>query len=143
MVEKGNKPLVWHIFNEIVSEIKSVGGIENVYITNRPKEVNDKMKAFAVVSLPTEIRRTIIGNEDTELRMIGVIHVFTKSKTDNTPNIVSQTSIAQSVMDLFPINGEHIVASLPSILIDGDDGNGFQITSITFKIRTKFNSHLK
>ena len=63
--------------------------------------------------------------------------VFCKSKTDRTLNIVSQSELIQKVLDVFPVNGKSVTASNPRVLMQGFDETGYQVTSISFKLRTK------
>ena len=99
------------------------------------------MITFAVIDLPTEQYRPVKGNDDFIVRTDGVFYVGVKAKSDNTPNISKQTTLVQKFLDLFPINDDYIVASEPTVLLKGSDKSGFQITTISFSIRTKINSY--
>jgi len=65
-----------------------------------------------------------------------LISVFCKAKTDGTMNVNAQSNLVQQVLDLFPIVGDAVEASNPAILMQGSDGYGYQVTQITFKLRT-------
>jgi hypothetical protein len=81
------------------------------------------------------------GNDDFIVRTEGVFYIGMKAKSDNTPNIGKQTALVQKFLDLFPITDDHIVATEPTVLLKGSDKSGFQITTISFNIRTKINSY--
>ena len=66
--------------------------------------------------------------------------MFCKAKTDRTLNIGAQSDLTQKVLDVFPINGKHVTATKPTVLMQGEDGYGYQVTQITFKLRTKLNA---
>lgn len=133
------KPTMYNIFNSLVSAAKTTG-IESIYLSNRPK-IAKEISEFVVIDLPTEQYRAVKGNDDFIVRTDGVFYIGVKAKSDNTPNILKQSELVQKFMDIFPIEDEFIVASGPRILIRGDDKAGFQITTISFNIRTKINSY--
>lgn len=132
-----NTSLLFLIYNDLVSAVSGIG--ERTFL-DRPKTLSDSLTNFVVVDIPTEVRSRIKGSIDVAADCYGVFSVFAKSKTDGTINIGAQTTLTQSVLDLFPINGEHIVAKTPTVLMQGEDGYGYHVTEITFKIRTKLNS---
>lgn len=134
---KKKKPLVYLIYDDLVNAVKGLG--KKTYL-DRPKSVPDEVVNFIVVDIPTEIRGLVKGSIDFKADCYGTFSIFVKAKTDGTPNIASQTDLTQSVLDVFPINGTHIKATKPSILMQGDDGLGFQVTQITFKLATKTNA---
>lgn len=133
------KPTMYNIFNSLVTAAKTTG-LTNIYLSNRPK-VAKKMSEFVVIDLPTELYRAVKGNDDFIVRTDGVFYIGVKAKSDNTPNISKQTELVHKFVNLFPIEDDFIVASGPSILMRGDDKAGFQITTISFNIRTKINSY--
>lgn len=132
-----SKALTYLIIEDLV---KAVDGIGKKTFLSRPKVTAKELTSFLVVSLTSRLYPAIAGNADVKLTTYGTISVFCKAKTDGTPNIGSQTDMVQSVMDLFPINGTHITAYKPTILMRGEDGYGYHETQIIFKIRTKFNA---
>lgn len=133
------KPTMYNIFNSLVTAVKTTG-LTNIYLSNRPK-VAKEMSEFVVIDLPTELYRAVKGNDDFIVRTDGVFYIGVKAKSDNTPNISKQTELVHKFVNLFPIEDNFIVASGPSILMRGDDKAGFQITTISFNIRTKINSY--
>lgn len=131
------KPLIYLIYDDLVNAVK---GIAKKTFLDRPKNLQEETQNFIVVDIPADIYGRVKGDLTVMAACYGVFYIFVKSKTDGTPNIDSQTRLTDSVLKAFPINGEHITASEPSVLMKGNDGYGYHVTTITFKLRTKFNA---
>lgn len=134
-----NKPLIYLVYNDLV---EAVNGIGKKTFLDRPKNSNEELANFIVIDIPTEIRGLLKGNADVTSECFGTISVFCKAKTDRTLNIVAQSDLTQKVLDVFPINGEHVTATKPTVLMQGEDGYGYQVTQITFRLRTKLNARI-
>lgn len=132
-----NKTLIYLIYNDLVA---AVNGIGKKTFLDRPKNGTEELANFLVVDLPTELRNRVKGDFDFAVNGYGTISVFCKAKTDSTPNIGIQSELTQKVLDVFPINSKHITASNPRVLMQGEDGYGYHVTEITFKLRTKLNA---
>lgn len=131
------RPLIYLVYEDLVEAVKGIG--KKTFL-DRPKETSEELTNFIVVDLPTELRGSVKGNIDVTSKCFGTFSVFCKAKTDRTLNIGAQSELIQKVLDVFPVNGKHVTASNPTVLMQGEDGYGFQVTQITFKLRTKFNS---
>lgn len=131
------KPLMELIYDDLVN---AVSGIAQKTYLDRPKISSEELTSFIVVELPTEIHGIVKGSFDFSAKCFGLFSVFCKSKKDGTPNIKAQNGLSQSVLDKFPINGKYITATDPAELMKGSDGNGYQVTEISFRLRTKFNA---
>lgn len=131
------KPLIYLIYDDLVAAVKGIG--KKTYL-DRPKNGNEELANFVVVDISTELRGRVKGDFNFTVDSYGTISVFCKAKTDSTLNISIQSELTQKVLDVFPINGKHITASHPSVLMQGEDGYGYQVTEITFRLRTKFNA---
>ena len=131
-----SKPLLYNIYQDLVTAAKGIG--EGVFL-DRPKSGDKDLAKFVVVNVPTTIHNRVKGNLGVMAGCFGLYSVFCKAKTNATLNIGAQSDMVQSILDLFPINGEHISAVEPTVLMRGEDGYGYQVTQISFKIRTKFN----
>lgn len=131
------KPLIYLIYNDLVNAVKGIG--KKTFL-DRPKSESNELVNFIVIDLPTEIKGRLKGNADVTSEGYGVFSVFCQAKTDRTLNITAQSELIQKVLDVFPINGEHITATKPTVLMQGEDGYGYQVTQITFKLRTKLNA---
>lgn len=131
------RPLIYLVYSDLV---EAVDGIGKRTFLDRPKLTSEELANFIVVDIPTEMRGRMKGDSDVTSDCYGTYTVFCKAKTDRTLNIVSQSDLVQKVLDLFPINGKHVTATKPSVLMQGEDGYGYQVTQITFRLRTKLNA---
>ena len=131
------KPLLYLVYQDLVG---AVNGIGKKTFLDRPKTGTEDLANFIVIDIPTEIKGMVKGNFGVMADSYGTFSVFCKAKSDATLNIGTQSDLTQKVLDLFPINGKHITASKPTVLMQGEDGYGYQVTQISFKIRTKFNA---
>lgn len=110
-----------------------------VHFLNRPKTVAETVKSFVVVSLPTQWHNTVHGDDGFRDELEGLLHVFHKCKSDGTPNIDGQTSLVKNVLKIFPVKGDGAECVRPRQLVNGDDGYGYQVTSVMFDIRLNKN----
>lgn len=133
-----NTTVTYQILNSIVDALKPLK--VKIYPLNRPNKVDEKMDMFIVVDLPTQIRRTTKGYDDFRYQTTGVIYAFTRAKSDGTPNIDKQTKFVRSISDLFPITDEIVECVNPRVLVRGLDSTNFQVSTITFTLRTKTNA---
>lgn len=132
------KPITYNILNSLCKNVQKTG-IKSVYLIDRP-EISLEQENFVVIDLPANIERGVKGNTDFILNTEGVFYLGVRSKSNGTPNIDKQTQLIQKLLDLFPIIDKYIVATNPTILFKGRDKSDFQITTITYNIRTKINS---
>ena len=128
-----NNSFLYKIYDDLVNAVKKTG--KPVYL-DRPKTLNSETTQFVVVSLPAQIYGMVKGGLGFRSGSNGLISVFCKAKNDSTLNINAQSILVQQVLDLFPIAGKAVEASNPAILMQGYDGFGYQVTQITFKLRT-------
>lgn len=131
------KPLIYLIYDDLVDAVRGIG--DKVFL-DRPKNTPEELQSFVVVNIPTEIRSRLKGKIDVSSECYGSYSIFCKAKSDRTLNIGIQSTLTQKVLDVFPINGVHVTATNPTLLMQGEDGFGFQVTQITFKLRTKLNA---
>lgn len=131
------KSILYLIYDDLSKAVKGIG---SKTFFGRPEPVGQDIANFIVIDIPTEIRSRIKGSYDMSVDCWVVFSVFCKAKTDRTLNINAQSELTQKVLDLFPINGKTIVATNPRVLMQGFDETGYQVTQITFKLRTKFNA---
>ncbi len=127
------------IFTDLTTALTTVIGSEFIYLGNRPKlgDKSEPMKKFAVIQLPVSIEDIAVGKKKFALSTTGVFYLFTQSKKDSTLNLTASSDLADDVSGLFPIDGKFCQATNPSVLMKGEDGFGYQVTTITFDLRTK------
>jgi hypothetical protein len=131
------KALIYLIYDDLVSAVK---GIASKTSLGRPEPIGSDVARLIVIDIPTEIRSRIKGSYDMSVDCYATFDIFCKSKSDRTLNIGSQSNLTQKVLDVFPINGKAVIASNPTVLLKGFDDTGYQVTSISFKLRTKLNA---
>lgn len=132
------KSALYRIYEDLVNALKGV--IETKYIfTDRP-DISDAspMKKFAVINLPVSISDYVIGHRKTMLTTSGVLYLFTADTKVGTLDVNLAGDFVDSVVDLFPISGKTIVAVNPTVLMRGSDKQGFQVTTISFDLRSKW-----
>lgn len=111
--------------------------VEKYYYLNRPNSLTEEVKHFAVIDLPTQFRRSLLGYEDNQTRTMGIIYVFSKAKTNNTPNIGDLTLVSEEVGKVFPIVGDGFSCRRPNLQYMGADDYGYQMSRISFDIFIK------
>lgn len=133
------KSTLYNIYNDLVKAVKPIVGNKNVFLKDRPKTNGDEvpMSKFVVVDLPVSIDDYVIGSKKTYLTTSGVYYLFTQSRKNDTLDVNATGELVDSIVDLFPISGDYVVASNPVVRMGGSDGMGFQVTTVTFDIHTK------
>lgn len=134
---EGKKSLIYLIYSDLTDAVRGIG--KKTFL-GRPEPVGSDVANFIVVDIPTEIRSRIKGSYDMSVDCYATYSIYCKAKTDRTLNIVSQSELTQKVLDVFPINGKSVTATKPSVMMQGVDKTGYQVTEISFRLRTKFNS---
>lgn len=134
------KSTLYNIYNDLVKAVKPVVGNKNVFLMDRPKitDTDAPMEKFIVVSLPVSISDYVIGRKKSYLLTSGVFYLFTQARSNETLDVNPMGDLTDSVINLFPIDGEYIVASKPVVRLEGSDGMGFQVTTITFDVQGKW-----
>ena len=133
-----NSSATYQMFNSVVEMLKVIG--IRTFLSERPNETPTKMSEFAVVSLPLLIRRPYVGNDDFRYTTQCVLYLYCRSKNDGTPNIDKQTELVRKVFERFPYKDNVCECVNPNVLLRGSDDYGFQVTTVTFTLRTKINS---
>lgn len=131
------KALLYLIYDDLTN---AVNGIAKKTFLGRPEPIGTDVASLIVIDIPTEIRSRIAGSYEMSVDCYATFSVYCKAKTDRTLNVSSQSDLTQKVLDVFPINGKCIVCSKPTVLLQGFDKTGYQVTQISFKLRTKFNA---
>lgn len=140
MAETTQNPLQV-IFNELIDFVAGITGNRKIiFLDRRPDKTEDSMTQFVVITLPAEIKDIVAGSSDFALKTTGILYCYNRAKSNATLNLNSQSQFAYSIKKGFPLNAEHITATKPTLLMEGYDGNGFHVTSLTFRLRTKPNA---
>lgn len=129
------KSFLYYMYKDLYEAVDALA--DKTYMGRRPKQTPEEVKTFIVVEIPTNIRNLVAGDITRTPYCYGTMTVFCKANSDGTLDVNKQTNIIQKVLDKFPIAGEHISATRPNVMMDGEDGYGYQATVITFAIRGK------
>lgn len=131
---------LYKIYSDLVTAVSGVINPKYIFLRERPKFENGSvaMSQFVVISLPVDIEDYVIGNRRTYLTTGGILYLFNQSKANGTLNLNATGSLVDSICDLFPISGTYISAVKPVVQMTGSDENGFQVTTVTFDLRSKW-----
>lgn len=128
------------MYNDLVNAFDGIVERKYIFVGGRPaiKEADlETMKKYIVVELPVTIRDMVYGNSRFHLVTTGVVYVVSAAKKNKTYNINILSDLVEQVVDKFPVSGEYIAATNPSVLTEGLDEFGYQIATVTFDIHTK------
>ena len=122
----------------------AVKGIcDRVYARNRPKAVDDRPDSYIVVFFPTGIYNNEMNDDGSynDYTTVAQIEVYVRdkssSKNPNSFNVSKVDEKVRAVLEKFPISTENILVTSPQITLQTDDGDGFSVTIIQGKLRTK------
>lgn len=122
----------------------AVNGIcDRVYARNRPKSVDDRPDSYIVVFFPAGIYNNEMNDDGSynDYTTIAQIEVYVRdkpsSKNPNNFNVSKVDEKVRAVLEKFPISTENILVINPQITLQTDDGDGFSVTIIQGKLRTK------
>lgn len=134
------KSVIYCIFSDLVNAMKPVVGNKYIFLKDRPsfKEGDVPMSRFAVIDLPTSITDAVIGNRKVMLNTSGVIYLFVQARSNNTLDVNAMGDFIDSTIDTFPVKGTYCVATNPQLRMTGNDGQGFQVATITFDLRSRW-----
>lgn len=134
------KSTLYNIFSDLVNAVKPIVGIRYVFLKDRPNTKKEElpMSRFVVIDLPVAISDYVIGGNKTLLQTSGVMYAFTQSKSNNTLDVNAAGELVDELVGLFPIVGKYIEAVNPQVMMRGSDGQGFQVTTITFTLRGRW-----
>lgn len=122
----------------------AVKGIcDKVYPRNRPQAVDTKIDSYIVVCFPSSIYNNEISdngifNDYTTTAQIEVyVRDTVSSANPNGFNVSKVEEKVKAVLEKFPISTKNVLVSNPRITLQDDDGDGFSVTIIQGKLRTK------
>ena len=122
----------------------AVNGIcDMVYARNRPKSVDDRPDSYIVVFFPAGIYNNEMNDDGSynDYTTIAQIEVYVRdkqsSKNPNNFNVSKVDEKVRAVLEKFPISTENILVISPQITLQTNDGDGFSVTIIQGKLRTK------
>ena len=122
----------------------AVKGICDVVIPrNRPNTVDKRYDSFIVVSLPYAIRNNEISDDGSynDYSTTVQISIYTRnrvsSRLGNCTDLDAMDEKLERVLSVFPIRTPRIIVTKPKVILQTDDGDGFDITMIQGRLRTR------
>lgn len=119
------------------------GVCDRVFPRNRPKAVGKKINSYIVVFFPSSIYNNEMNSDgaynDYSTTLQIEVYVKDKASADN-PNALDVSQVddkVKSVMERFPISTKNIIVTNPMITMQADDGDGYSVTIIQGRLRTK------
>ena len=134
------KSTIAKMYDDLVNAMDGIVERKFIFSGGRPdiKEADlEKMKKYIVIELPVGIEDMVVGNNKFHLTTTGVFYLISEAKKNRTFNINALSDFTEEVTDKFPIGGEYIVATNPSVLMSGVDEFNYQIVTISFDIHNK------
>ena len=122
----------------------AVKGICDVVIPrNRPNTVDKRYDSFIVVSLPYAIRNNEISDDGSynDYSTTVRISIYTRNRVSsslgNCTDLDAMDEKLERVLSVFPIRTPRIIVTKPKVILQTDDGDGFDITMIQGRLRTR------
>ena len=122
----------------------AVKGICDVVIPrNRPNTVDTRYDSFIVVSLPYAIRNNEISDDGSynDYSTTVQISIYTRNRVSsslgNCTDLDAMDEKLERVLSVFPIRTPRIIVTKPKVILQTDDGDGFDITMIQGRLRTR------
>lgn len=122
----------------------SVNGIcDKTYLRSRPKSVEQKVGSYIVISLPYAIYNNEIDDSGSynDYSTTAQIEIYVRDKVSasnpNAFNINVMDEKVEQVRSKFPISTDNCLVISPLITMQDDDGDGFGVTIIQARLRTK------
>ena len=119
------------------------GVCDRVFPRNRPKAVDKKINSYIVVFFPSSIYNNEMNSDGSynDYTTTVQIEVYVRDKVSaSNPNALDVTQAdekVKAVMGRFPISTKNIIVTNPMITMQTDDGDGFSVTIIQGRLRTK------
>lgn len=108
---------------------------KNVYTGNRPSATKDQMDDFVVVSIGGNLESKVYGGGYGNIPAYCNFEIYVRLKSEGIEDIPKMNSICQSLLKMFPIANDILIASRPKILLKGTDGLGFSAVLIHADLR--------
>jgi len=119
------------------------GVCDKVYARNRPKSVDERIGSYIVVYFPSSIYNNEINSDGSynDYTTTAQIEIYVRDKVSaknpNTFDVATVDEKVRAVLGKFPISTDNILVSNPRVTLQTDDGDGFSVTIIQGRLRTK------
>ena len=134
------KSTIAKMYNDLVNAMEGIVERNFIFPGGRPdiKEADlERMKKYIVIELPVSISDMAVGNHKFHLTTTGVLYLVSEAKKNRTYNVNALSDFTEEVTDRFPISGEYIAATNPTVLANGVDEYGYQIVTVSFDVHNK------
>ena len=134
------KSTIAKMYNDLVNAMDGIVERKYIFPGGRPdiKEADlETMTKYIIIELPVSIDDMAAGNHKFHLTTTGVLYLLSKAKKNRTFNVNALSDFTEEVTDRFPICGEYIAATNPTVLMSGTDEYGYQLVTVTFDIHNK------
>lgn len=129
------------LYQDVFESVKGI--CDKTYLRSRPKSVEERIGSYVVVSLPYSIRNNEMNDSgaynDYSTTVQIEIYVRDKASASNPNgfNVNVMNEKVEKVRAVFPISTENVLVISPVITMQDDDGDGFGVTIIQARLRTK------
>ena len=131
------KTTIAKMYDDLVNTLEGVVERKFIFPGGRPdiKEADlEKMSKYIVVELPVQVSDMAFGKHKFHLTTTGVFYLLSRAKKNKTFNVNTLSDFTENVTDLFPIRGNYITATNPTVIMNGMDEFGYQLVTVTFDI---------
>lgn len=129
------------LYQDVFESVKGI--CDKTYLRSRPKSVEDRIDSYLVLSLPYSIRNNEINESGAynDFTTTVQIEIYVRDKVSasnpNEFNVNAMSEKVEKVFSIFPISTENILVISPIITMQDDDGDGFAVTIIQARLRTR------
>ena len=119
------------------------GICDRTYLRSRPKSVDTAVGSYIVIELPYSIKNAEIDfkgtyNDYITTAQIGIyVRDEISASKPNGFDVCAMGEKVKAVLVKFPIASGNILVTRPRVTMQGDDGDGFGITIIQGRLRTR------
>lgn len=119
------------------------GVCDRLYKRSRPKAIDRKVDSYLVVDMPYVIKNNELdgcgGYNDytTTIQLLVYVRDNVSSSNANEFNLTAMDAKVKAVLSRFPISTDYMTVSNPRVMLQSDDGDGFGVTVIQGRLRTK------
>lgn len=129
------------LYYDIAGKVKGI--CDAAYYQDRPSSVEDRPGSYIVICLPYAIEDEELGqNEEyqdctTTVKIEVYVRDTVSAAKPNAINLSGMSDAVKKVKKCFPIVGKHCDVIFPRVTLQQDDGDGFHVTVIQARLRTK------
>lgn len=129
------------LYQDVYESVKGI--CDKTYLRSRPKSVEERIGSYLVLSLPYAIRNNEIDESGAynDFTTTVQIEIYVRDKVSasnpNGFNVNVMDEKVEEVRSVFPISTENVLVISPIITMQDDDGDGFGVTIIQARLRTR------